>query len=74
MLADYQYSPEQGSAVYEAGKINSYMYDVDAEEVTEIAQKYLHRIDKSKVASIAYWNSKRKEEVEASAGTKLGSH
>ena len=41
-------------------------------EVTEIAQKYLHRIDKSKVASIAYWNSKRKEEVEASAGTKLG--
>ena len=43
-------------------------------EVTEIAQKYLHRIDKSKVASIAYWNSKRKEEVEASAGTKLGSH
>ena len=43
-------------------------------EVTEIAQKYLHRIDKSKVASIAYWNSKRKEEVEASAGTQLGSH
>ena len=41
-------------------------------EVTEIAQKYLHRIDKSKVASIAYWNSKRKEEVESSAGTKLG--
>merc|ERR1711990_1081539 len=29
-------------------------------EVTEIAQKYLHRIDKSKVASIACWNSKRK--------------
>merc|ERR1711865_821483 len=27
-------------------------------EVTEITEKYLHRIDRSKVASIAYWNGR----------------
>ena len=41
-------------------------------EVTEIAEKYLHRIDKSKVASIAYWNKKRADAVESGAGTALG--
>lgn len=41
-------------------------------EVTEIAEKYLGRIDKSKVASIAYWNAKRKAEVEGGGGTALG--
>ena len=41
-------------------------------EVTEITEKYLHRIDRSKVASIAYWNAKRKAEVEGGGGTDLG--
>lgn len=41
-------------------------------EVTEIAEKYLGRIDRSKVASIAYWNAKRKAEVEGGGGTALG--
>jgi len=41
-------------------------------EVTEIAEKYLHRIDKSKVASIAYWNKKRADAVESAAPTALG--
>ena len=41
-------------------------------EVTEITEKYLHRIDRSKVASIAYWNAKRKAEVEGGGGTALG--
>ena len=41
-------------------------------EVTEIAEKYLGRIDRSKVASIAYWNAKRKADVEGGGGTALG--
>jgi UDP-sulfoquinovose synthase len=36
-------------------------------EVTEIAEKYLDRVDKSKVASIAYWNKKREAAVEEAA-------
>jgi UDP-sulfoquinovose synthase len=41
-------------------------------EVTEIANKYLDRVDRSKVASKAYWNKARANAVLDSAPTKVG--
>ena len=41
-------------------------------EVTEIANKYLGRVDRSKVASKAYWNKARANAVLDSAPTKVG--
>jgi len=41
-------------------------------EVTEISQKYLHRVDRSKVASKAYWNKARAEAALDGAPTQVG--
>ena len=41
-------------------------------EVTTIASKYKHRVDRSKVASKAYWNKKRAEAALDAAPTQVG--
>jgi len=41
-------------------------------EVTTIAEKYGHRIDRSKVESKAYWNKKRAEAAQDAAPTNVG--
>ena len=41
-------------------------------QVTTIANKYLHRVDRSKVASKAYWNKARADAALDAAPTQVG--
>ena len=46
--------------------------DTITKEVTTIASKYKHRVDRSKVASKAYWNKKRADAAQDAAPTQVG--